>query len=83
MWACFSFITWSLSHFLAIFELHNWPLAGLDAAASGFIQAALSWDGLGGGGSLGWSLADVYTLVPTKKYFTLILKSLNSVIKCA
>jgi hypothetical protein len=31
-----------LSHFLAIYELHNWPLAGLDVATCGYVQAALS-----------------------------------------
>ena len=36
------FTVYILSHFLAIYELRKWPLAGLDVAAYGFVQVALS-----------------------------------------
>ena len=73
-----------LSHFLAIYEHHNWPPTGLDAAAWGLSRQFCLRARLGGGGSLGCPLDDVYIhQVPSKKYFTLILKSLNITIKSA
>ena len=59
-----------LSHFLAIYGHHNWPLAGLDAAAWGLSRQFCLRPRLGGGGSLGWFLDGVYIhQVPSDKFF--------------